>query len=356
MSKELQKIQKQIGATFSSKFSVPDSFGNDSQALKAAQEKVALWDRSHWGLIKVCDQERLRFIHNQSTNEINQLKPGQGCETVFVTSTGRNLDLVTVYVAEDSLLLLISPQQREEMMKWLDRFLFPMDQVELIDISEQYAIFTLIGPQSNTLVQNLGIENIGEGKEYTHQLTTIENIKLRLCVGTGLKIPGYTLIVPIQEAANLWQQLINQGTIPLGNDAWEQLRIFQGRPISGQELTEDYNPLETGLWQHISFNKGCYIGQETIARLNTYQGVKQRLWGVISTAPVELGSEVIVAGKRVGKITSSTTTDQGAFSLAYIRSKAGGAGLKVQIGEVEGELIDVPFLTHEYHQSPQEKA
>ncbi len=351
MTKELLEIQKQAGATFISYPSVPDSFGNDSKALKAAQKEVALWDRSHWGLIKVCDQERLRFIHNQSTNEINQLKPGQGCETVFVTSTGRNIDLVTVYVTEDSLLLLISPQKREEMMKWLDRFLFPMDKVELTDISEEYRLFTLIGPQSDQVIQELGVGKLGDGGEFSHQLIDIQNTKLRFCLGTGLKIPGYTLIVPIQEAANLWKQLINKGVTPLGNCVWEQLRILQGRPVPGQELTEDYNPLETGLWQNISFNKGCYIGQETIARLNTYQGVKQRLWGVKSTALVEPGSEVMVAGKKVGKITSSTITEQGAFSLAYIRTKAGGAGLKVQIGNVLGEIVDLPFLSHEYYQN-----
>ncbi len=351
MNKELVEKQKQAGANFNSDSSVPDSFDNDEQALKATQEEVALWDRSHWGIIEVSDQERLRFIHNQSTNQINQLKPGQGCETVFVTSTGRNIDLVTVYVTEDSLLLLISPGKKEEMMKWLDRFLFPMDQVELKDVSEQYAIFTLIGPQSNNLIKDLVIEDISEQKEYTHQLITIENIQLRLSVGTGLKIPGYTLIIPSQKAANSWQKLINQGAIPCGNRVWENLRILQGRPVPGQELTEDYNPLETGLWGHISFDKGCYIGQETIARLNTYQGVKQRLWGVELTEFVEPNSEIIVEGKKIGKITSSTTTETGAFSLAYIRTKVGGAGLKVQVGNLEGKLVEVPFLTHEYYQT-----
>lgn len=349
MNKELLEKQKQVGANFNSNSSVPDSFGNDNQALKAAQEEVTLWDRSHWGIIEVSDQERLRFIHNQSTNQINQLKPGQGCETVFVTSTGRNIDLVTVYVTEDSLLLLISPQKQEEMMKWLDRFLFPMDQVQLKDVSEKYAIFTLIGPQSNNLIKDLDIEDISEQEEYTNQLINRENIQLRLGVGTGLKIPGCTLIIPNQKAAYLWQKLIDKGAIPCGDRVWEKLRILQGRPLPGKELTEDYNPLETGLWEHISFDKGCYIGQETIARLNTYQGVKQRLWGVELNTFVESGEDVLVEGKKVGKITSSTTTQQGAFSLAYIRTKAGGIGLEVKVGEVEGKLVDVPFLTHDYY-------
>jgi hypothetical protein len=114
-----------------------------------------------------------------------------------------------------------------------------------------------------------------------------------------------------------------------------------------RELTEDYNPLEAGLWQTISFSKGCYIGQETIARLNTYKGVKQQLWGVRLGAPVQPGSVVTLEGEKVGKLTSFTETERGLFGLAYIRTKAGGVGLKVQVAEVEGEIVDVPFLTHE---------
>ncbi|MBD0362306.1 MAG: folate-binding protein, partial [Coleofasciculus sp. C3-bin4] len=149
-------------------------------------------------------------------------------------------------------------------------------------------------------------------------------------------------------AAKLWKTLTAAGAIPMGDRVWEQLRIEQGRPTPDHELTDDYNPLEAGLWQTISFDKGCYIGQETIARLNTYKGVKQQLWGVRLSAPAEPGSVITVEGDKVGKLTSFTETDQGPFGLAYIRTKAGGVGLKVQVAEVEGEIVDVPFLTHDY--------
>ena len=134
----------------------------------------------------------------------------------------------------------------------------------------------------------------------------------------------------------------------MGDRIWEQLRIQQGRPTPDRELTDDYNPLEAGLWKTISFEKGCYIGQETIARLNTYKGVKQQLWGVRLQATVEPGTVVRVGEEKVGKLTSFTETDQGPFGLAYIRTRAGGVDLKVQVGDVEGEIVDVPFLTHEY--------
>jgi folate-binding protein YgfZ len=134
----------------------------------------------------------------------------------------------------------------------------------------------------------------------------------------------------------------------LGTQGWEQLRIQQGRPAPDYELTEDYNPLEAGLWHNISFDKGCYIGQETIARLNTYKGVKVQLWGVKLNAPASPGTEVMMGEEKVGTLTSYTDSPEGPFGLAYIRTKAGGAGLQVQVGEVTGEVVDIPFATRGY--------
>ncbi|MGD1921868.1 MAG: YgfZ/GcvT domain-containing protein, partial [Pleurocapsa sp.] len=119
-----------------------------------------------------------------------------------------------------------------------------------------------------------------------------------------------------------------------------------GRPKSDFELTEDYNPLEAGLWQTISFEKGCYIGQETIARLNTYNGVKQKLWGIKLDRSVTTQTPIMIENKKVGVLTSYTNTDKGNYGLGYVRTKAGGAGLQVQVGEAKGELVSVPFITH----------
>ena len=120
-----------------------------------------------------------------------------------------------------------------------------------------------------------------------------------------------------------------------------------------QELTEDYNPLEAGLWKAISFEKGCYIGQETIARLNTYKGVKQRLWGIKLSESVEVGTWITLDGEKVGILTSFTDLES-PFALGYVRTKAGGEGLQVQVREASGEVVAVPFLSHEYYQPTKE--
>ncbi len=345
---ELKNKQTEAGATFSETVTVPVSFGSDKSVVQAAQEKVALCDRSHQGLLQISDVDRLSFLHNQSTNQIKNLQPGQGCETIFVTSTARTIDLVTVYVTEDTLLVSTSPGQNQSLMSWLDRYLFPMDRVKLEDISDKYAVFSLIGPQSDSLLQNMGLETLQGQPDATHQLLTLAGVEVRLAVGSGLALPGYTLIVPVSEAATVWEQLTTAGATPMGDRVWEKLRIFQGRPLPGRELTEEYNALEAGLWRAISFDKGCYIGQETIARLNTYKGVKQRLWGVKLAGETQSGVTITVAEKKVGTLTSYTETPSGFFGLAYIKTKAGGVGLQVKVGETTGELVATPFLSHEY--------
>ncbi|BAT55425.1 Glycine cleavage T protein [Nostoc sp. NIES-3756] len=319
--------------------------GKDAVAIQAATAGVAVCDRSLWGRIRVGDDERLRFLHNQSTNDFQKLKPGQGCDTVMVTSTARTIDLVSGYVLDDAVLLLVSPNRREFLLQWLDRYIFFADKVQLTDITDETASFSIIGPGSDAVVEKLGASAI-VGQAYGNHITLDGGVIV--AVGSGLASPGYTLILPVEQKQQVWQKIIELGAVELSDRAWDTLRILQGRPAPDAELTDDYNPLEVGLWQTISFNKGCYIGQETIARLNTYKGVKQYLWGIRLNAPAEVGDTITIGEEKVGKLTSYTETPDGYFGLGYIRSKAGGVGLKVQVGNVEGEIIEIPFVSHEY--------
>jgi folate-binding protein YgfZ len=322
---------------------------NDATAIQAALQGVAICDRTHWGRIKVSGDDRLRFLHNQSTNDFQSLKPGQGCDTVFVSSTARTIDLATAYLRDDAVILLVSPNRREYLMEWLDRYIFFADKVELTDITQYTCTLSLIGPGSDAIIKQL---TDGEllGQLYgSHQVYSIPPAEgVRIAVGSGLASPGYTLVFPVTDKATVWQKLVELGAVPMSDKAWETLRIIQGRPAPDYELTDDYNPLEVGLWQTVSFNKGCYIGQETIARLNTYKGVKTYLWGVKLSSFTELETAITIGEEKVGKLTSVTQTPEGYFGLGYIRSKAGGVGLKVQVGDVEGEVVAVPFVSHEY--------
>jgi folate-binding protein YgfZ len=346
MIQSLRDIQQSMGALFELGSPVPTSFGNDAAAWKAARQGVALSDRCHWGRIQVTGAERQVFLHNQSTNDFNRLKPGEGCDTVFVTSTARTLDLATGYVLEDAVLVVVSPNRREKLLTWLDRYIFFGDQVTLTDVTDRTALFSLIGPASLQLLQQLGAGLLTSHPYASHFLVSLAGQEVRIAVGSGLGLEGYSLIVPAEAAAVVWQVLIEAGAEPLGDRVWEQIRVEQGRPIPDCELTEDYNPLEAGLWQAVSFNKGCYIGQETIARLDTYKGVKQQLWGLRLQGKPAPGTPITLEAEKIGILTSLTETEQGPFGLAYIRTRAGGEGLTVQVGETTAEVVSVPFLTH----------
>jgi tRNA-modifying protein YgfZ len=354
MIEALRAAQRSTGATFDpttsdeADGSAPLSFGNDAIALQAATDRVALYDRTHWGRIWVKGDDRIRYLHNQTTNNFNRLQAGHGCDTVFVTSTGRTIDLVSAYVLPDGVLLLTSPGYNQRLITWMDRFIFFADKVELEDQTAQLATFSLMGATSHALLEKLGAAELINQPAGNHAIAHVNGIETRIAIGSGLATAGYTLFVDRAGAATLWQTLFEAGAVPLGETAWQQLRIQQGRPMPDQELTEEFNPLEAGLWQTISLEKGCYIGQETIARLYTYRGVKQQLWGLRLTQNAEPGTVIQLGEEKIGKLTSCVATDQGYSGLGYIRTKAASAGLKVQIADAAGELIAVPFLTHDY--------
>jgi tRNA-modifying protein YgfZ len=339
----LQDHQRQMGAQLNDN-NVPLSFGNEAQAIAAANTGVALYDRSHWGRLRVSDRDRLSFLHNQTTNDLKQLQPGQGCETVLLTSTARTIDLLSVYVTAEDILVLTSPNRRADILSWLDRYIFFGDKVQLTDISDETVCFSLMGPQSTELLQKLGVTELPQELD-SHCASAIADIPVRIACGGGLSGPGYTAIASRADSVTLWQAFVGVGAVPLGEQSWEQLRIYDGRPTPGAELTEDYNPLEAGLWHTISFNKGCYIGQETIARLNTYSGVKQQLWGVNLQHLYQPGEPMYVEDHKVGVLTSISSN--GRFGLGYIKTKAGGAGLTVRIGQELATAVAVPFLSRE---------
>ncbi len=328
------------GATFEVQYpTIPASFGNNQQALEAANSGAMLVDRSHWGQILVSGADRLRFLHNQSTADFNILKPGSSCNTVFVNSTGRTIDLALALILENEVLLMVSPGKGNTIFQLLDRYIFFADKVTIQETAQ--AAFSLIGSHSPQILATLKVE-IPSGFQQTIK---IDGFSVQIVADSGLGLLGYTIFMDASAAPQIWQKLVAIGAIPGGEECWEELRIRQGRPAVDRELTTDYNPLEVGLWNTISFTKGCYIGQETIARLNTYKGVKQYLWGIELAGTAEIGSDLILDDTKVGTLTSCN----GQRGLGYLKAKAGGVGLQVQVGNTTGTIVDIPFVSHEYY-------
>jgi len=157
----------------------------------------------------------------------------------------------------------------------------------------------------------------------------------------------------------------------MGTDAWEVARVQAGRPRPGHELTSEYNPLEAGLYAAVSLNKGCYIGQETLAKVHGQGALRRELWGLQLEAPCSVGDEIFSFGewnaagehnKSIGTITSFVDTPwMQHCALAYLKCRFGGRrvaleGRQVTVGDVKGKIVRLPFATRMFPEgsAPQE--
>ncbi|MEM1425039.1 MAG: folate-binding protein [Cyanobacteria bacterium P01_H01_bin.130] len=350
----LQQLQQAQGAVLDPAIApVPAHYNaqsNQDGAIAAALEQgTVVVDRSHWTRLQFTGADRLDFLHNQTTQNFKTRQPGQGCFTTIVTATARLIDLALAIMTEESVALLASPEMGDRLMTWFDRYIFPMDRVTVTDCSDETVTFTLLGPQAQTVLETLGFTALDTLAPCAHQTVTVDGAAVQAIAHSGLGRSGYTLWTDRDQGAALWERLTALGAVPAGEQHWETWRIEDGVPKPGSELTDDYNPLEAGLWQAVSIDKGCYIGQETIARLNTYDGVKQRLYGLQLTEPMEPGTRLsTMEGDKAGVLTSCRTTPDGVLGLAYIRRKVCAIGTTVKptdptLGDGTGTVQDVPF-------------
>ncbi|KAH7835776.1 hypothetical protein Vadar_029754 [Vaccinium darrowii] len=327
-----------------------ETFDNDYEALDAVDNDVVVADLSHFGRIRVSGEDRIQFLHNQSTANFECLQEGQGCDTVFVTPTARTIDIAHAWVMRNAVTLIVSPMTSGSITQMLRKYVFFADKVEIEDITKQTCLFVLLGPKSNQVMMELNLGDLVGHPHGTHKHYTVNRMPVTVAVGNIITEEGFSLLMSPAAAGSVWKTLLSQGAIPMGSKAWETFRVFQGRPAPGKELTDEYNVLEAGLWNSISLNKGCYKGQETISRLITYDGVKQRLWGIRLSSPVEPDSPITVDAKKVGKLTSyaSGTNKSEHFGLGYIKRKAASKGDTVIVGDnVVGTVVEVPFLARQ---------
>ncbi|XP_004504185.1 putative transferase At1g60990, chloroplastic [Cicer arietinum] len=329
---------------------IVETFHNDEEALDAADNGVAVVDLSHFGRIRVSGDDRVQFLHNQSTANFECLQAGQGCDTVFVTPTARTIDIAHAWVMKNAITLVVSPKTCRTISEMLNKYIFFADKVEIQDITKKTSLFVLVGPKSGQVMENLNLGNL-VGKPYgTHQHFYVDKQPITIGVGNLISEDGFSLMMSPAAAPSVWKAILAQGAVAMGSNAWNKLRVIQGRPAPGMELTKEFNVLEACLWNSISLTKGCYKGQETISRLITYDGVKQRLWGFHLSDAAQLGSTITVDGKKVGKLTSyaSGRKQSEHFGLGYIKRQAASEGDRVIVGDnIIGTVVEVPFLSQQ---------
>jgi folate-binding protein YgfZ len=355
-------LQADAGAAFveSHGWEVPAAYGSPEAELAALKEKVGLVDLTGWGVLGLRGSNRQDFVHRMSTNDVQSLRTGQGAPTVFTTPVGRIVDLAFMSVGEDEVSLLVGRGADEAVAAWLRGHIFYNDDVLVENLTEGWGLMGCRGPAASTLMGEIvGADamDLAPFRALKHRIEGVDVIVTR-SVPLG---NDYLVLAQRDQAPSVWVLLAaavaSAGGTLVGELALETARIGAGWPLYGPELGEDYIPLEAGLRSAISFNKGCYVGQEIIARMDTYQRIAKRLvvLGCGETAEpdspgLDPGDEVWAGDKAVGRITSVAPLVDGGVvkALAYVKTEVAesgreltvdhaGAGVRARVLTVVGE-------------------
>ena len=328
-------------------------YGDVEAEVVAVRTGVGVIDRSAWGRVQLTGADRLPFLQRMSTNDFSQLPVGLGKPTVFPDARGRMVDRALVYGWEDETLLVGSLGSHKRLAGWLRQYIFFRDKVAVADLTADTGMLTVYGPQAvETVRAALGeaeTEFLDDEFVRRYQFMPVAEAETLVAGADPLGGQGVNLIVEPGRVAELWARLIEAGATPIGYAAYDRLRIEAGWPEYGHEITDAYNPLEAGLLSAVSFTKGCYIGQEVVARLDTYQKLKQHLMGLRFSQPevdAAPGTRLELDGKAVGVLTSVAPAPDGAVGLGYVRVSCAIASVTVTVTTPDGcfaaALADLP--------------
>jgi folate-binding protein YgfZ len=292
-----------------------------------------LFDRTEQqGRLEMSGKDRLDLLHRMSTNDFSKMKPGQGQPTVLTTALARIIDQIVVYERGETALVLT--HQIETVRGWLQRHIFFRDQVKLRNSSGELGQLELHGPHATEVAESIvpGARDLA-----LHHFIQTEDGTLIARTFSLSTEPGYVIIVPSLDT--LKAQILNHAAVAPGDAAlYESLRIAAGLPGPGHELTEDYIPLEAGLWESVSFQKGCYIGQEIIARMESRNKLAKTLVRVALDGPVPVGTSLTDSDQRtVGTLTSVAQLENGSIvGLGFIKPDRAETGTTLQ-ATLEGQ-------------------
>jgi folate-binding protein YgfZ len=288
-----------------------------------------MFDVSNYGRLSVRGDDALDLLNRLSTNDLELMRPGGGMETVLTTNKGRIIDLLRILHMGDHLLMLTSPGTQDRVVEWIDFYTFAED-ITVTDIAPDTSHFLFVGDAAGDALSEAGFGAWGLTTPLSHTASEIGDGVIVIVRTESGSLPAWEVIVP------RGQDIPSDGIEKPGTSALEMLRIEQGIPAFPSELNESHNPLEANLKPHISFNKGCYIGQEVVARLNTYDRVQRFLCRLVveDTITLEPGSALTVDGDSAGEVTSSIP----GFALAYLRKRFYEEGATVQVQHATGSV------------------
>ena len=291
-----------------------EDFGDVSGEFTCLGESAALLDLSFRGRLCVTGADRVEFLHGQVTNNVKALAQGGGCYAAIVDHKGKIQSDLNIYRLKDELLLDFEPGMTERVTERLENFIIAED-VELIDVAPHYGLLSVQGPKSEEAIEKAGL--VSEIPTADRRFVSLKGDELGeayLMRRPRVSGAGFDVFVPNEKLEIAWVALQRGvdavGGCPVGRRALEAARIEAGVPRYGVDMDETNLAPETGIGDEaISYNKGCYIGQEVIARIRTYGRVSKslrqlRFVGDPSGLSIEDGL-LYDGDRKVGNITSA---------------------------------------------------
>ena len=317
---------------------------------------AGLVDRSDRARVEVTGPDRAKFLHNLTTNEVKRLKVGRGCEAFVTSPQGKTIGFVIMLAIEDRIMVRSDPGGMELAMPHLRKYGI-FDDVAIDDRSEATFELHLVGAGCEDLVRRAG-GVVPEGPDYAHVAGTLAGRSVILLREAPAGFPGLTVVgdrgAEGEVVAALKGAAGDSGLADLDPAVFEALRIEAGMPVFGKDMTDRNLPQEFARDDRaISFVKGCYLGQETVARLDALGHVNQVQKGLAFEPGRECpaaGSTFEDDGKRVGVVTSTAFSPwRGhAVGLGMIRTSHAAAGTVLrtgagEAGPVVATVVDLPF-------------
>ncbi len=276
----LHNFHKKSGARFTrlQGWLIPKDYGNYLSEVRAGFNNLAMIDRTYLGKIKVRGRDMLDLLQRISTNDLSPLSLAPVGDTIFITPKGRIIDLCRIINLGPDLLLISSFYDPQPLIHWINRFII-MEDVQLHNSTTEYLWLKVFGPAALDFIIKLAHTDITAADE--NIWFSLKGKNVSAYKNFQQQLPAYDLLALASDADIIYPELVrqlkkNRGRM-IGERAYQVLRVHDGIPQAGFELTEEYNPLEVRLQYAISFSKGCYTGQEVISRLDSYDKVQKSL-------------------------------------------------------------------------------
>lgn len=292
-----------------------------TEAVEAAHTSAIVVDRSALGMLKFAGETRLDLIHRMSTQAVKNLASGEGAATVLTSDIGRIIDRLLLYASSESVYAVTGEGNAGNVARYLLRYVFFQDDFHLEDLSAQTFILGVYGAQATDRLRPLFGQAVNLPLHHWRELK-LDGVTVYLHRTDPVAGEGYFVMGNTEDAETVWGRLVAAGITPAPEEAFEYLRIASGVPRFGREMTPDYIPLETGLWADVSFNKGCYTGQEVIARMESRGRLAKKLVRLRAAEPVGPGTPIEQGGREVGTVTSSAAGPEGVAALGYLKTRA----------------------------------